>query len=74
MKLFGKFSERGYDVEAFMPTSSRERNQWTIRVRKGKRMVRSVSVLMLYEPRYGPDSGDVATLEEETAKLLKKLP
>ena len=74
MKLFGKFTERGYSVEAFLPTNSSEPGAWTIRIKKGRRLIKKTSVPMLYEPRYGPDAGDVARLEEETARLLKELP
>lgn len=61
-------------VEAFMPESSTERQAWTIRVSRGKKLIREATVPMSYEPRYGPDASDVEALEEATGRLLAELP
>ena len=73
MTRYASLEEKGYTVEAFMPSSSSEPLAWTVRVSRGKELVREVRVPMSYEPRFGPDADDVRVLEEETAKLLAAL-
>ena len=73
MKPYGEFEERGYKVQAFLPKTSADRN-WTVKVFKDGDLIKEIKILMQIEPRFGPDSSDIRTLEEETAKLMESLP
>ncbi|MDT4965974.1 MAG: hypothetical protein QOJ64_711 [Acidobacteriota bacterium] len=74
MTSFASFEERGYTVQAFMPSGSTEPLVWTIRITRGEELIREATVPMSYEPRFGPDVGDVQALEAETGKILAELP
>ena len=80
LSLYGSFRENGYLIKAFMPNSPSQPQQWTIEVyRTTEGQVEApaplrVEVLpMSYEPLFGPDVGDVATLEKKADELLKAL-
>ncbi len=65
MKLYDEFEERGYKVQAFIPTSSSERN-WIVKAFKDGILVQEIEIPMNIEPRFGVDSNDLRALEEET--------
>ncbi len=68
MKLYDEFEERGYKVQAFLPTNSSEKD-WIVKV-----FIKEIKIPMNIEPRFGVDSNDLRALEEETAKLMESLP
>ena len=82
LSMYGSFAEGGYLVEAFMPAGYAQPQQWTVRFYKtglaepepGDIPVAVVTVPMVYAPRFGPDAGDVAALEQATDELLAALP
>ena len=74
MKLQAEFEERGYKVQAFMPTSAKEPLEWIVKVFKDGKLVRELKIPMHHEPRFGVSSIDIQILEEETAKLMESLP
>ena len=74
MKLYADFDERGYHVEAYLPTNAKEPQEWVVKAHKDGELVKEIHVPMFIAPRFGPDSNDVRKLEEETDKLMKSLP
>jgi hypothetical protein len=75
LSLFGQFSENGYKVEAYMPRTSAQPRQWTIKVYNegDDEALRIETVPMLYEPVFGPDVEDKAALEERVDSLMREL-
>lgn len=74
--LFGKFTEKGYLFQSFIPASERERTAFRVVVTRqsDNKALFSYSVPMLYAPRFGVDQGDRAILEDATDKVLGCLP
>lgn len=66
--------ERGYTVIAYLPTQRVSPLQFMVKVFRGGKEVREFYSPMTYEPRFGPDTGDVAVLEERVSTVLKELP
>lgn len=73
MELYGSFEERGYKVEAYMPSSPKEPLEWLVKAYKKGKLVKEIRIPMFYEPIFGVDVDDAKTLEEKTDELLKLL-
>lgn len=70
---FSSFTEWGYTFIVFLPSSSRGRPEFMVKVFHNGRAVKEFSVPMTYDPIYGPDAADVALLEKMSGKALKEL-
>lgn len=68
------FMERGYTVIAYLPTQRISPPQFMVKIFRGGKEVREFYSSMTYEPIFGPDAGDVASLERATSRVLKELP
>ena len=68
-----EFEERGYKIQALMPTLASEPLQWVFKAFKDGELVKEITIPMRIVPRFGPDSVDVMVLEKETEKFLKTL-
>lgn len=66
--------ERGYAVIVYLPTRFQSPLEFLVKVYRGNREVKEFRSPMTYEPRFGPDAGDVAVLEGRLDKVLKELP
>ena len=77
LSLYGSFEENGYRVEAYMPSSSKQPRQWTVRVfslvEESEEPIRTDVIPMLYEPIFGADGSDVAALEDHVSTLMQQL-
>ncbi len=71
---WSSFKERGYTVVAYLPTRFRVPLEFLVKVYRGNNEIKEFRSPMTYEPRFGPDAGDVAVLEERVDKVLKELP
>jgi hypothetical protein len=74
MTLFGEFEEKGYRFRAFVPEKASDGIAFRVDILHGKKRLHRIRVPMLYEPRFGPDAGDVRTLEAVTDAVVKLLP
>lgn len=74
MELYGSFKERGYKIEAYMPSSSKDPLEWLVKAYKNNKLVKEIRIPIFYEPLFGVDVDDARTLEEKTDELLKSLP
>ncbi len=74
MQLYGKFEEKGYEIEAYMPSNKEEPLEFVIKAYKDKKLVKEMNVPMVYYPIFGVDGSDLAELENKTEELLKLLP
>lgn len=70
---WSSFKERGYTVVAYLPIRFRVPLEFLIKVYRGNREVKEFRSPMTYEPRFGPDAGDVALLEKTVDKVLGEL-
>jgi|TARA_Y100000310_G_C20642776_1_gene794905 hypothetical protein len=73
MELYGSFEEKGYKIEAYLPSNKEDSCEWVIRAYKDKEIVKEVNVPLFHPPIFGPDVEDVATLEDKTEELLNSL-
>jgi len=73
MEQYGKFKERGYTIEAYIPTNDTEPNEFLLTIRKGK-FKQEHRIPMLHRPTFGVDIDDKQTLEEKMEEILKTLP
>jgi hypothetical protein len=74
MRLFGNFEEKGYRFRAFIPEAASEDIAFRVEILHADKPLHEFRVPMVYEPRFGPDAGDVRTLEAFTAAILGVLP
>lgn len=74
MELYGSFEERGYKIEAYMPSSDAEPQQFTLKVYKDGNLSKEATLEMLFPPIFGVDVEDVQRLEEKTEEFIKLLP
>jgi len=74
MRLFGNFEEKGYRFRAFIPEAESEGIAFRVEILHADKPLHEFRVPMVYEPRFGPDVGDVRTLEAVTAAILGVLP
>jgi hypothetical protein len=74
MRLFGDFEENGYRFRAFIPEAASEGIAFKVEISHADKPLHDFRVPMLHEPRFGPDAGDVRTLEAVTDAILKFLP
>lgn len=70
--LYGKFDIDGGTMYAYMPSSNEERTEWTIKYVKDEETVFVDRVDMTYAPIFGPDAGDVVSLNVRIEELIKK--
>ena len=74
MRLFGDFEEKGYRFRAFIPEAESDGIAFKVEISHADKALHEFRVPMLYEPRFGPDAGDVRALEAVTDAVLKFLP
>ena len=67
MRLFGDFEEKGYRFRAFIPEAASEGIAFRVEILHADKPLHEFRVPMVYEPRFGPDAGDVRALEAVTA-------
>ncbi len=70
---FSSFTEWGYTFVVFLPSSSRGRPEFMVKVFRAGREIQDFRVPMMYDPIYGPDGADVAELERTSAEVLHQL-
>ena len=73
MELYGKFNEKGYDFEAYWPSSDRDRHEWILRAYKDGSLVKEVTEPIFHPTLFGVDVDDAANLERITDELIKEL-
>jgi hypothetical protein len=71
--LYDSFKHHGYRIEAWMPASSSDPLQWTIKAVRDGTVVKEMVEPMTYPPLFGPDVADVSALEEATERFLTEL-
>ena len=74
MDLYASFDEKGYKVEAFIPSGSNEQMQFLVKVYDGSKVIKELKIPMDHEPIFGVDVDDNQRLEDETEKLMQSLP
>lgn len=74
MKFYASFEERGYRLEAKLPSSSEDPMEWELTAYKDGSVVKELRIPLLYPPVFGPDVEDIAELEAKTDELMKQLP
>jgi hypothetical protein len=74
MDLYGKFTEKGYAIAAYLPSKKGEPHEWYVTAHKGRRLVKELHIPLLHPVLFGVDVSDKATLEERVDEMLKKLP
>jgi hypothetical protein len=75
LDLYSSFTENGYKVEAFMPRSSSQTLQWTLKVTRDgeEEPCHTETFPMLHEPIFGVYDDDQTTLEEQTDRIMREL-
>jgi hypothetical protein len=74
MRHFGDMEKKGYRFRASIPERAAEGRAFRVTILYGRKRLHEFRVPMSYEPRFGPDAGDVAQLEAVTAAIVKILP
>jgi hypothetical protein len=74
MELYGKFQEKGYDIEAYIPSKSNESMEFKVRALKDGKVVRELKIPLNHTPIFGIDVEDHQNLEIKTEELLSSLP
>ncbi len=74
MELYGKFQEKGYDIEAYIPLKSSESMEFQVRALKDGEIVRELKIPLNHEHIFGVDIEDHQNLEKKTGELLSSLP
>lgn len=74
MKLCGSFEEKGYKIEAYIPTRDIEPQEFLVRAYKEEKLIKEIKIPMMHEPRFGVDVEDKRRLEDKTEELLEELP
>ena len=74
MKLYGSFEEKGYQVEAYIPSSSSEPMQFHLKALKDGKLVKEMKIPLNHEPIFGVDTEDHQNLEAKTEELMQSLP
>ncbi len=72
--LFASCNENGYTFDAYLPNNDKVPNQFILKTYNTNKQVYTSNIEMLYRPIFGPDVGDVQSLENELDNLIKKLP
>lgn len=70
---YASFRLAGHHFLAMMPSNSTEPRVWTLVIVKGPDEIRREEIPMLYEPRFGPDVGDVRDLNDRIEAIIKEL-
>ncbi len=70
---FSSFTEWGYTFIVFLPSSSRGRPEFMVKVFRNGKERKEFRVPMAYAPIYGPDGADVARLEKMSGDVLEEL-
>ena len=73
MLLYGRFQEKGYTFEAYIPNSDAEPVAFGLRVLVGAESKYVLLVPMLYTPTFGVDAGDLRKLEDILEQILGSL-
>lgn len=74
MLLYGKFEDRGYKFEAYIPNSDAEPVAFELRIIIGEEPKYVLYVPMTYVPTFGVDAGDIQVLEGALDQVLGLLP
>ena len=72
MTEWSKFELNGWRFVAFMPDNEIETQQWLVHIIDPKGTEHSLYVPMDYEPRFGPDAGDVDALSAAVESFIKE--
>lgn len=73
MRLYDSIEERGYKIEAYLPSGGEDELEWLLKVYKDAEVIREESIPMYHIPRYGVDAEDLFNLEEKTEELLSSV-
>ncbi len=73
LSLYGRFEERGYKIETYIPNSNKVALEFVVRAYSGEKLIEEMKIPMHHEPIFGVDVEDEARLEEEVGKLMQKL-
>ena len=81
LEEYGRFSENGYLVKAFMPVRPAQPRRWTVRAYEEAAVaaegdpepLREITLPMVHEPVFGADAADVAALEKRVGELMREL-
>lgn len=63
MIKWGEFRDDDLLFEAFLPEHERQPQDWLLRTSRRGHIIEERRIELVWPPRFGPDSGDVATLE-----------
>lgn len=73
MIKWAEFRQDDVLYEAFLPEHEREIQEWLLRASSRGHVLEERRRTLSYEPRFGPDSGDVAALEAELDKAIARV-
>ena len=65
-----EYRENGIVFEAFIPEHEQEQLAWLLRASYNGHILVDRRIRMTWMPRFGPDAGDVSTIEEELETLI----
>lgn len=73
MEEWSRFELTGHTFIASLPANDQEAQVFTISVLKDGTEIRRETVPLLYRPIYGPDAGDVVTLNVKVEEIIAEL-
>lgn len=74
MNLYSHFEEKGYRVEAYIPTNDADIDAFEIRVLIAGELKKTLYLRLTYLPVFGVDAGDLHHLEAFAAAMMTALP
>ena len=74
MHLYGRFEEKGYKFEAYVPDSDMEPVAFELRILDGEETKYALLIPLTYTPTFGVDVGDSQYLEAILDQILGSLP
>ncbi len=69
---YGTFTLAGHAFACYLPDGPSDPQVWTIVVSEDGKEVRRETIPLLYEPRFGPDVGDVAARDARIEEIIKE--
>lgn len=70
---YGVFDLAGCHFACYLPMSGSDEQVWTIIVTKDGKEVRRDKVQLLHAPVFGPDVGDVGSLNDRVEEMIKEM-
>ena len=74
MKLYGDFKERGYEIQAFIPSEEEDPLAFLVKATKDGKPVKEMTIPLMHPVTFGVDHEDHDNLEAQMDEFMSGLP